>query len=65
MVLLRELNERLTGIDASSTRSTREEFLLSVNEAYWIAIQTEEALSASPPRITLAKHGKQTREHTI
>ncbi|MDG2479922.1 MAG: hypothetical protein P8Q36_03490, partial [Alphaproteobacteria bacterium] len=53
VVLLRQLNERHTGIDASSPRSTPEEFLLSVNDAYRIATEVEASLNASPPGISI------------
>jgi len=55
VVLLRQLNERLTGIDASSPRSTLEELLLSVNDAYQIATAAEASLNASPPEISIAE----------
>jgi MscS family membrane protein len=55
VALLRELNERLTGIDASSPRSTLEEFLMNVNEAYRVATQAEAALNASPPGISIVE----------
>jgi MscS family membrane protein len=51
--LVRALGDRLTGIDASSPRSTLEAFLYSVNEAYRIAMDAEAALNESPPAMTM------------
>lgn len=49
----REVVSLLRGLDRSSPRSTFEAFLESMNEAYRIATETEAALSASPPEITI------------
>ena len=44
---------RLQGMEASSPLATLEEFLTSMNAAYQIAFEAEDALTADPPRITL------------
>ncbi len=44
---------RLHGMEASSPLATLEEFMTNMNAAYRIAIEAEDALTASPPRISL------------
>ncbi|MCE0555585.1 mechanosensitive ion channel family protein [Motilimonas sp. E26] len=55
----REIRNRLKPVDTSSPRSTLEGFLASVNMAYSIVMEMDEALTANPPTVSLADSEKQ------
>ena len=59
-VLYREalIRNRLRPVDTASPRSTLEGFLSSVNRAYTLATETNDALKADPPTITLVEARK-------
>jgi MscS family membrane protein len=51
--LEQQIRERLKPVDTSSPRSTHEGFLDSVNRAYMLVMETNTALRATPPTMTI------------